>query len=500
MTDLRVAEDIPVLRMRPGSMWPAATALAGIAVAISVTHLMGSRSGLILLVGVVGLALGICAVASPVAATFLLLVAMFARLPVRLVVGLPIELFLIAFAALATSTILWMDRTTSRLRRIGAVEWAMGVYVAWNVYSMLAPHRYPAYNPLIAESFSVTRFIIVGIVIPFALYAVGRRTFDRTSTVRALLWVVLILAAYSAAVSILPFTPLSGLVWPRYMVEIENPGWAGRAVGILNHPVINGMILALGFAIAMLIASRRSEPVWQRRIAGLIALACGIGIYETHTRAAWLCGVLVLVIGAALANGYRRGYLTVLGLLITTVAVNWSTFTSSDREAGGVGSEAEVDARLNDIQTAFWAIVRKPLDGWGIGRFQSVNTYHHQQWSPEIAFDQGFGEVSHQNELAITAELGLIGLLMWLCILVLATYRLWEAYRALPADELCGKPIAVLAMMALAILVCAGLTVDHRFFEFPVGVIFLLVGITVGWADRTAGGDGVPLGGRSRHA
>ena len=83
MTDLRVAEDVPVLRMRPGSMWPAATALAGIAVAISVTHLMGSRSGLILLVGVVGLALGICAVASPVAATFLLLVAMFARLPVR---------------------------------------------------------------------------------------------------------------------------------------------------------------------------------------------------------------------------------------------------------------------------------------------------------------------------------------------------------------------------------------------------------------------------------
>lgn len=481
---MTAAEHAAVRDRRSGSLLFVAAIATGIAAILSVSPLLGSKSGLILLVGVVALALGVCAVISPVFATILLLVAMFLRLPIRSIAELPIELFLIAFAAVAASTVLWMDRTPDRLRGIGAVEWAMAVYITWNFYSMFAPHRYPAYDPIAAEPFSVARFIVVGIVIPFALYVVGRYTFDRVSAVRALMWVILAVAAYSAVVSILPFTPLTRFVWPRYVLEVENPSWVGRAVGIFNHPVINGMALALGFAIAMLMAGRRSEPVWQRRAAIVIAVACGVGIYETHTRAAWLGGLAVLVIGALLARGNRKGYITILVLLIAMVALNWSTFTSSDREAGGVGSENEVQSRLNDIQTAFWAISRKPVEGWGIGRFQSVNTYHHQQWSPEIPFSEGFGEVSHQNELAITAELGAIGLSMWICVLALAAYRLWDAYRTLPDNDLCGKPLTVVAMMAMSILICAGLTVDYRFFEFSVSVIFLLVGIAVGWSDR----------------
>ena len=217
-----------------------------------------------------------------------------------------------------------------------------------------------------------------------------------------------------------------------------------------------------------------------------IGIASGIGVYETHTRAAWLGALAVLLIGALLATGYRTGFVVALLLVITTVAANWSTFTSADREAGGVGSLNEVDSRLNDIRTAFWAFERKPLEGWGIGRFQSVNTYHHQQWSVDTAFSLGYGEVSHQNELAILAELGIVGLTAWICVLALAAIGVWRAYRTLPDADLCGKPLAVLAMMAMAILISAGMTVDLRFFEFAITVIFLLIGIAIGWADRTS--------------
>jgi O-antigen ligase len=159
-----------------------------------------------------------------------------------------------------------------------------------------------------------------------------------------------------------------------------------------------------------------------------------------------------------------------------------------------VGSEGEVESRLNDIQTALWAFAREPVEGWGVGRFQAVNSYHHQQWSPDTTWSLGLGEVSHQNELAILAELGIVGLAAWICVLALIARRLWTAYRMLPADELCGKPLVVLAIMAMAILVCAGMTVDLRYFAFAITVIFLLVGITVGWADRdecaTAAGNG----------
>jgi O-antigen ligase len=185
--------------------------------------------------------------------------------------------------------------------------------------------------------------------------------------------------------------------------------------------------------------------------------------------------------------------------------MNWTQFTSTDREAGGVASPREVQDRLNIDQTALWAAEQRPLTGWGIGRFASVNTYHHQQWSPEIPFIRGWGAVPHENELGILAELGLIGLAPWLCVLVLIAYRLWKAYRTLPDDDLCGQPLAVIAIMALAIYLCASISGDLRSFNFMPGAIFFLAGIVIGWSERhkrlqVAAGDVIAEQMRGRHA
>ena len=45
---------------------------------------------------------------------------------------------------LVIATALWMERTPNRLHGIGGVEWAMALYLMWNVYSMFAPHKYAA--------------------------------------------------------------------------------------------------------------------------------------------------------------------------------------------------------------------------------------------------------------------------------------------------------------------------------------------------------------------
>ena len=147
-------------------------------------------------------------------------------------------------------------------------------------------------------------------------------------------------------------------------------------------------------------------------------------------------------------------------------------------------SAGEVQDRLNTIQTSLWAVAQKPIAGWGIGRFQAVNTYHHQQWSPDTPWIRGYAISSHENELGILAELGLIGLTLWICVLALIAYRLWNAYRTLPDDDLCGKPLAVTAIIAVAIFVCCGTASDLRFFEFATATIFLLAGVAIGWSDR----------------
>ncbi|MGA8330554.1 MAG: O-antigen ligase family protein [Mycobacterium sp.] len=471
-----------------GAWLAAAAALAAIVVVLAAVRLPGAKFGQLLVLGAVALVLGVLVLRSAPFASIILIIAMGLRPATPHV--LPIDTFWIVFAGLVGALVLWMDRNPDRPRGMDAIEWAMALYMAWNVYSMISPHEYLATHEVgaafkgIATGAPVVvwRLIVVQMLLPLVLYWVGRRAFDRAAVVRALLWAILILAAYSAAMSILQFSGPTALVWPRYMLDPKN--WPGRAAGVFAQPVVNGWLLALGFAVAMLLLSRRCEPTWRRWFAFVVAIACGYGMYLTHTRVVWVAGVVVLIIGALIATGYRKGFIVSICLVASVVAINWSVFTSSDRSAGGVGSVSEVHDRLNANQTALWAFDRRPFAGWGIGRFQSVNTYHHQQWAPDVPWIRGYGIVAHSNELAILAEVGVIGLALWIFLLALVIRRLWTAYRTLPDHDLCGKPLAVTAIMAIATLICAGLTIDLRLVDFPMHPVFLLAGITIGWSDR----------------
>jgi O-antigen ligase len=487
-----------------GAWLAAAAGLAAIVMVLAAVRLPGAKFGQLLVLGAVALVLGVLVLRSaPLASIILILVL---GLGYAIPKVLPIDTFWIVFAGVVGAWVLWMDRNPDRPRGMDAIEWAMALYLAWNLYSMISPHEYTMHNELTqghviagaqqstGPPLVVWRLIVVQMLLPLVLYRVGRQAFDRAAVVRALLWVILILAAYSAVMSIMQFSGPTELVWPRYMVD-DPKNWPGRAAGVFKQPVVNGWLLALGLAIAMLLLSRRSEPTWRRRFAFVIAIACGYGIYLTHTRAAWIAGVVVLIIGALIARGYRKGFIVSICLVACVVAVNWSVFTSSDRKTGGVGSMNEVNDRLNVNETALWAFERKPFAGWGIGRFPQVNSYHHQQWAPDIPWIRGYGIAAHESELGILAEVGVIGLALYICVLALVIRRLWTAYRTLPDHDLCGKPLAVTVIMAITALICSGFTMDLRLVAFPMLPVFLLAGITIGWSDRyqrsqaTAGGE-----------
>jgi O-antigen ligase len=471
-----------------GAWLAVAAGLAAIVMVLAAMRLPGAKFGQLLVLGAVALVMGALVLRSPPFATIILIIAMGLRNATPHV--LPIDLFWVVFAGAVGAWVLWMERTPDRPRGMDAIEWAMALYMAWNVYSMISPHEYIATQQVTwgsgrivtAVPTDVWRLILIQMLLPLLLYRLGRHAFDRAAVVRALLWTILILAAYSAAMSILQFTGPKALVWPRYIVE--DTVWPDRASGVFRQPDVNGWQLALGLAVAMLLLSRRNEPTWRRWFAFVVAIACGCGIYLTHTRVAWLSSALVLIIGALIARGYRKGFIVAICVVASVVAVKWSAFASTDRKAGGVGSVGEVQDRLNVNQTALWAFNRKPVAGWGIGRFQPVNTYHHQQWAPDVPWIRGYGAVSHETELGILVEVGVIGFALYICVLVLVLRRLWTAYRTLPDHDLCGKPLAVTAIMAIVTLISTGSAVDLRLFDFPMLTIFLLAGITVSWSDR----------------
>ncbi|GAA2062377.1 O-antigen ligase family protein [Williamsia deligens] len=477
-----------VTTLLPGRRVLLATGAAAVAVAIvaagvsrgSVIAVVGAP--IALLVAVVAVWLGL---RHPLVALGYFLFALFLRLALPRI--LPVDPFLPAFVGLLLSTAIWGWANRERLPRPGVVELVMAIYLGYNVVSTVLPHEYGAgaFIPT-AEPINLFRMILSSTAMPFALYFVGRTIGNDARRARVVMWFMVAIGAYSTLVSIGQFHA-PGLVWPRYIVS--DPNWVGRANGVPNQPVVNGIIILLGFICAMYLASRPESGRAARVIAGVVAATSVYAVFLTHTRIIYLALVLVLVVAAVIARGYRTGFVLIGALGAAAVVANWSTFTSSDRAKGGVGSTSEVLDRLNTAATSFWGFQEKPVFGWGLGRFISLNTLHHQQWTPSTPFDRGLGIAPHFNELGILSDLGIVGLVLWLAVLAGLIVHLVIAYRAVPSDALTDsdrtrRAVVVTAILGLLVMVTAGTSVDLRLFDLPVVATLLLVGLAVGAAER----------------
>lgn len=459
--------------------------VGGLAILIVVASWMLAPSavgpGLAVLAVGLGVVVALCGLNSPVLAVTLLLVTMFFREPLKNL-GLPFEPRMFVFVGVVGAVAIAVARGATRLPKADPVGVAMALYLIWNIGSAIMPHAYPTGDPRTGIEDSTFHLVLAPTVIPFTLYLVGRVVFDRESRVRTLLWMAIAFAGYSTFHSIAQFYA-PGLSWPSAELPVGS-GWADRAVGVFAQPVINGLIIIIGFAITLYLIHQLHTPLWQRTLLSLFAAISLYAIFLTHTRVVWLAFAIMLVFGAVLLPSSRVSFLATIMTAVFAIGLGWQTFISADRSAGGIGSSDEVGDRQNMIATALWAVQKRPVAGWGIGRFTYVNTYNHQQWSPEVAWKRGYGISSHFNELGIAAELGLVGLVLWLAVLFLIGGRLIQAVSKLPRDGLCGRDLAVVALIAFISLIVTGTTVDLRFFDFTNTLVMLLVGTAVGCADR----------------
>lgn len=448
-------------------------------VALVILAMAPAEFPLLLVFGLLAIVAAAAGLRDPAVAVVFLLIAMFLRLVLASMA--PVDPFLPAYAGVVAALLLWLSARHGTMPGLGWLEALMVLYVLWNFGSMIAPHDLGTAYPLTGTADKVYRFILTGTVIPFTMYLVGRIVYRTERVVRVLVWSTTCFGSYAALASIAQFHA-PALAWPRYIVTA--PNWVGRANGLANQPVVNGITLLAGFVAALTLATVywRVRPVvsWLLYAA---AAAMAYGVFLTHTRIAWIALLIVIVAGAAFARP-RMPYLLTLGTIVAVVALNWSTFTSSDRDKGGVASVNEVDDRLNSFATSVWAIEKKPLFGWGIGRFTDVNTVHHQRYSQDIPWMRGYGISSHENELGIWVELGVVGILLWLAVLVVLTVKLVKAIRTLRGDGIIGRNLALLAALTMASLVISGFTVDLRFFDYPNALAFLLAGVVIGCAER----------------
>ncbi len=386
----------------------------------------------------------------------------------------------LAFLALVGAWLLELSNGKRTIGRLGLTEFLMLCFIILSIASAVIPHALPAINedgiprPLLD-------LIMSSAFLPFAGFVLARQILTDEASVKALLWFLAIFGIYLALTNIFWLTGPKSLVWPQDIFDESIKTHLGRARGIFINAAITGYALIVCFVAAMHLARQPKQKWRPLLIVSSILMLVGIGL--TQTRSAWLAAVMVVVFSALVMKGWRRWYLIMIVGLLALVVANWQQFSSSDREQGGVASTNETEDRLNAAATAIWAIKQEPFFGWGLGVFPSVNTIHHQAWG-NTPWQRGYGIFPHDTQLGIGAELGLIGLGLWILIIGSMLFTSRRAWKALPRGGLIGRDLVqCFWCVAIAWGVTASL-IDMRLFTFANATFFMFGGMCAGLADR----------------
>jgi len=267
---------------------------------------------------------------------------------------------------------------------------------------------------------------------------------------------------------------------PGASVVMVGEGRWLRAYGLTQHPNVLGGLLMASFWVV--IGHLLTQRGW-RRIALLSLVAVGWGtLLVTFSRAVWLgtavggvvlAGLLLFWPGAAgrPERPVSRSAVTLLAgvlvaVLLVFVLANWQLLRP---RLGLVSQGVEIrslDERVELNKAALTLIGLRPWLGVGVSNFSEallrltpVSVSRYRDYSPV-----------HNVLLLTTAELGLLGGLMWLVLLISPWLALWLRRRHLQMTPWwAGLNAALAALMVVSFL-------DHYLWSFQQGrLIFWLV-------------------------
>jgi O-antigen ligase len=236
----------------------------------------------------------------------------------------------------------------------------------------------------------------------------------------------------------------ASVVLPAVLVALSGFAQIGNgktlAVGVLQDHQLFGAFLLISIPLCLAV-SLAPGPLTQRLTGQVALLICAAGLWESQNRSAWLGTLASLGIFAGLfffaasrspAQARRSGKNTsqkdtLVPALLGIVAVTGFVLISPNQDmlfARMRSTEPAIhssDDSLRWRKTVWFGtrrmIVEKPFVGWGVGSYP----VQHEPWtrtghSAEVVWEQGpsIEDEAHNSYLQIWAELGIVGLLLWL--------------------------------------------------------------------------------------
>jgi O-antigen ligase len=235
----------------------------------------------------------------------------------------------------------------------------------------------------------------------------------------------------------------------------------------------------LGFGLALSASSRTEAWAW----AGC-ACACLLGIAGTVSRGGLIALAVGLLVWVLIAGRDRRRAAAILAAVVVTGGA-FATFAASDAyterfETLVTGSEVSASGEGTgraDIWRVGSEVLRdNPVAGVGLGNYVAVVPSYLDE-SPLVRRTDLIlvdTKVAHSTPLHVAVELGVIGLLAFLAVVVLALAAAARATRLLVREGMAREATVVRASVAALIAVLAALAFISGQFERS---LWILVGL-----------------------
>jgi putative inorganic carbon (hco3(-)) transporter len=362
----------------------------------------------------------------------------------------------IAAAVLATLARDWSDPPRGHPPR--ALAWMLAAVIV--LYALQA---------LYSEDFSKGLQNVCFFFVPFTLaYRLLREVvWDG----RLLRWVLIVVGVEATAFVLIGGIEYAtrSLFWNDQIIRSNEFHTYFRVNSVFWDPNVYGRYLALvtTIATAAMLWARTRDAFWL--LTGLI-FVLWIGLVPTFSQSSLIALLAGLAVLAAIRWSYRWTLVAVavcgVGAVLVVLLVGGSGKLTSDRlnvDLSGRGSLVSGGADL---------FAERPVWGYGAGSFQAAYREHRENKDAPVT-------VSHTEPVTVAAEQGVIGLLAYIALIVIALRTMGSGIWGSPAAIGTAGRAARAAVLAAFVALLVHTLAYAGFFEDPITWVLLAVGASL---------------------
>lgn len=308
-------------------------------------------------------------------------------------------------------------------------------------------------------------FFLVPFTVAYALLRDVR--WDR----RLLTWVLVLVGAEAAVFVLIGSVEYvaESLFWNPQVIRSNEFHTYFRVNSVFWDPNIYGRYLAL----VIVVATAALLWVRERRAFALLAVLVGLlwlGLAQTFSQSSYLALLAGLAMLAAIRWSWRWTLAAVAvglvgALLVVTLvggkSVNFSRFN------------IDTSGRANLVKGGLELFGNRPLWGYGSGSFQQAYREHRAAADKNVPVS-----VSHTEPVTVAAEQGLVGLVFYAALIVVALWTMGAGMWRGPPDGRASF-VARAAVLAAFVALLVHTLAYAGFFEDPITWVLLALGASL---------------------